>query len=213
MNARGLLSTLLLVLAVTAPATAAFAADATAPASKGAAPQGPGDYRIGPEDILQISVWKNEAMSKTVPVRPDGKISLPLVNDVQAAGLTPLELRDVLAKGLAEYIPNPEVSVIVNEVRSFKVSVIGEVLKPSRYELKSRATVLDALALAGGFTPFAARSRILILRPEANGTVTRISFNYNKAISSGEGFLDRLTGSGEDNVNFFLRNGDIVVVP
>jgi len=203
MNARGLFSTLLAALAAIAPMTAAFAADATAP----------GDYRIGPEDILQISVWKNEAMSKTVPVRPDGKISLPLVNDVQAAGLTPLELRDVLAKGLAEYIPNPEVSVIVNEVRSFKVSVLGEVLKPSRYELKSRATVLDALALAGGFTPFASRSRILILRPEANGAMNRISFNYNKAISSGDGILDRLTGSGEESANFYLRNGDVVVVP
>ena len=204
---------LLVALAAIAPATAAFAADATVPASKGAADPGPGDYRIGPEDILQISVWKNDAMSKTVPVRPDGKISLPLVNDVQAAGLTPLELRDVLAKGLAEYIPNPEVSVIVNEVRSFKISVIGEVLRPSRYELKSRATVLDALALAGGFTPFAARSRIVILRAEANGTVNRISFNYNKAISSGDGILDRHTGSGEETGNFYLRNGDVVVVP
>jgi polysaccharide export outer membrane protein len=213
MNALGLFSMLLVALAAIAPATAAFAADATVPASKGAADPGPGDYRIGPEDILQISVWKNDAMSKTVPVRPDGKISLPLVNDVQAAGLTPLELRDVLAKGLAEYIPNPEVSVIVNEVRSFKVSVIGEVLKPSRYELKSRATVLDALALAGGFTPFAARSRIVILRAEANGTVNRISFNYNKAISSGDGILDRHTGSGEETGNFYLRNGDVVVVP
>jgi polysaccharide export outer membrane protein len=202
MNSLRLIPTLLVLLAAIAPVTAAFAADPAA-----------GDYRIGPEDILQISVWKNDAMTKTVPVRPDGKISLPLVNDVQAAGLTPLELRDVLAKGLAEYIPNPEVSVIVNEVRSFKVSVIGEVLKPSRYELKSHATILDALALAGGFTPFASRSRIVILRPEANGTMNRISFNYNKAISSGDGILDRLTGSGEQTANFYLRNGDVVVVP
>jgi polysaccharide export outer membrane protein len=101
---------------------------------------GPEAYRIGPEDMLHISVWKNEAMSKIVPVRPDGKISLPLVNDVQAAGLTALELRQELTQKLAEYIPNPEVSVIVSDVRSFKVSVMGEVARPGRFELKSWTT-------------------------------------------------------------------------
>ena len=155
-------------------------------------------YRIGPEDTLQISVWKNEAMSRTVPVRPDGKISLPLLNDVQAAGRTALELREVLTQKLAEYIPSPEVSVIVSDVRSFKVSVMGEVTRPGRFELKSWTTVLDALALAGGFTQFAARSRIVILRPEG-ATVKRIPFNYNK-----------LAGAQE---NFYLQNGDIVLVP
>ena len=172
----------------------------------------PDSYRIGPEDVLQISVWKNEAMSRTVPVRPDGKISLPLVNDVQAAGLTALELRDVLTQKLKEYMPSPEVSVIVSDVRSFKVSVIGEVTRPARYELKTWTTVLDALALAGGFTPFAARSRIVILRPDGN-TVTRIPFNYSKLISS-EGLLDKIFSAGGDaQENFYLRNGDIVLVP
>ena len=90
-----------------------------------AASQEVGEYRIGPEDMLDISVWNNSAISRTVPVRPDGKISLPLVNDVQAAGLTPNQLRSVLLKKLAEYVPSPEVSVIVREVHSFKVSVIG----------------------------------------------------------------------------------------
>src|SRR5512147_1640413 len=84
------------------------------------------DYRIGPEDVLDISVWNNAAISRTVPVRPDGKISLPLVNDVQAGGLTPTQLRTVLIKKLSEFVPSPEVSVIVREVHSFKVSVIGE---------------------------------------------------------------------------------------
>ena len=173
----------------------------------------PGEYRIGPEDLLQISVWKNETMSRTVPVRPDGKISLPLLNDVHAAGLTALELRDVLTQKLADYIPNPEVSVIITEVRSFKVSVIGEVLKPGRFELKSWSTVLDALAMAGGFSPFAARSRIVILRPDGN-TVKRIPFNYNKVTASQEGLLDRmLRGGGEGQENFYLQNGDIVLVP
>ncbi len=171
-----------------------------------------GEYRIGPEDVLQISVWKNDTMSRAVPVRPDGKISLPLLNDVQAAGLTPLELRDVLTQKLADYMPNPEVSVIVTEVRSFKVSVLGEVLHPARYELKSWSTVLDALALAGGFTPFAARSRIVILRPDGN-TVTRIPFNYDKLVSK-EGWLDRIFNLGSDaHANFYLQNGDIVLVP
>jgi polysaccharide biosynthesis/export protein len=157
-----------------------------------------GDYRIGPEDVLQISVWKNDALTRTVQVRPDGKISLPLLNDVQAAGFTPLELRKVLTQKLMDYEPSAEVSVIVSEVRSFKVSVIGEVTKSGRYDLKSWATVLDVLALAGGFTQFAAPSRIVILRPDGT-TMKRIPFNYNK-----------LAGEQE---NFYLRNGDIVLVP
>src|SRR5438445_8821420 len=97
-----------------------------------------GDYKIGPEDVLDVAVWNNTAISRTVPVRPDGKISLPLLNDVQAAGLTPMQLRDVLTKKLVEYVPAPEVSIIVREVRSFNVSVIGEIRAPGRYELTSR---------------------------------------------------------------------------
>jgi len=159
------------------------------------------EYRIGPEDTLLVSVWKNDAISKTVPVRPDGMVSLPLVHDVRAAGLTPLELRDLLAKKLAEFIPNPEVSVIVTEVRSFKVSVIGEVTKPARYELKSRTTVLDVLALAGGLNEFAARTRIVILRTDGK-VMRRIPFNYNKVIAA---------GGERDNV--YLQPGDVVVVP
>src|SRR5881409_565680 len=138
----------------------------------------PDVYRIGPEDTLLISVWKNEAITKTVPVRPDGMISLPLVQDVQAAGLTPMELRDALTKKLSEFMPSPEVSVIVTEVRSFKVSVIGEVAKPARYELKSRTTVLDVLAIAGGFNEFAKRKGVVILRPDGN-VMKRIPFDYS----------------------------------
>ncbi|HKR78809.1 MAG TPA: polysaccharide biosynthesis/export family protein [Nitrospira sp.] len=160
-----------------------------------------GEYRIGPEDMLDISVWNNSAISRTVPVRPDGKISLPLVNDVQAAGLTPNQLRSVLLKKLAEYVPSPEVSVIVREVHSFKVSVIGEVKKTGRHELKGRATVLDILAMAEGFGEFAGRGRIVVLRPEGK-TMRQIPFNYNKVMSS-NGALE----------NFFLQPGDIIVVP
>lgn len=160
-----------------------------------------GEYRIGPEDMLDISVWNNSAISRTVPVRPDGKISLPLVNDVQAAGLTPNQLRSVLLKKLAEYVPSPEVSVIVREVHSFKVSVIGEVKKTGRHELKGRATVLDILAMAEGFGEFAGRGRIVVLRPEGK-TMRQIPFNYNKVMSN-NGALE----------NFFLQPGDIIVVP
>jgi polysaccharide export outer membrane protein len=160
-----------------------------------------GDYKIGPEDVLDIAVWNNTAISRTVPVRPDGKISLPLLNDVQAAGLTPIQLRDALTTRLAEYVPTPEVSIIVREVRSFKVSVIGEIKTPGRYELKSRATVLDVLAQAGPFSDFASRARIFVLR--LNGTtMKRIPFNYNKVIAA--------DGEAE---NFLVQPGDIVVVP
>jgi polysaccharide export outer membrane protein len=158
-------------------------------------------YRIGPEDVLQISVWKNEAVSKLVPVRPDGVVSLPLVHDVRAAGLTPMELRDILMKKLTDFMPNPEVSVIVTEVRSFKVSVIGEVQKPARYDLKAETTVLEVLALAGGFNEFAARNRIVVLRKDGK-TMKRVPFNYSKVIAAG----------GESE-NFYLRSGDIVLVP
>jgi len=159
------------------------------------------EYRIGPEDLLAISVWKNEAMSRVVAVRPDGMISLPLLDDVKAAGLTPMQLRDLLAHKLAEYVPSPSVSVIVNEVRSFKVSVIGEVVRPARYELKSRTTVLDVLSMAGGFNQFAARTRIVILRQDG-GKRSRINFNYNR-VMSGDG----------DEESLYLRPGDIILVP
>jgi polysaccharide export outer membrane protein len=159
------------------------------------------EYKIGPEDVLSISVWKNEELSRTVPVRPDGMISLPLLNDVQAAGLTAMQLRDVLTKKLQEYEPSPEVSVIVTTINSFKVSILGEVQNPGRYDLRSHTTVLDALAMAGGFKDFAARDRVVILRPEGKA-MKRIPFNYKKVIAAG--------GEAE---NFFLQPGDIILVP
>lgn len=160
-----------------------------------------GDYRIGPEDVLEIAVWNNTAISRTVPVRADGKISLPILNDVHAAGLTPMELQGVLAKMLVTYIPTPEVSVIVREVRSFKVSVLGEVRTPGRFELRTRATVLDLIAMAGGFNEFAARGRIVILRLDGTA-VKRLPFNYNKTVSG-----------GAEQENLFVQPGDTIVVP
>lgn len=158
------------------------------------------EYLIGPEDVLDISVWKNPELSRKVPVRPDGKVSLPLVNDIQAAGLTPSELREQLAKRLAEFVPTPEVAVIVQEVQSLKVAVIGAVKTPGRFMLKSPATVLECLALAQGLTEFAARDRIVVLRQNGN-TTQRIPFNYRKV------------AEGSDQENFFVKPGDIIVVP
>ena len=158
-------------------------------------------YQIGPEDLLDISVWKNVELSRVVPVRPDGKVSLPLVNDIQAAGLTPTELRDQITTKLAEYIPAPEVSVMVREVHSRKVAVVGAVKMPGRYEMKSPMTVLEAIALAQGLTEFASRDRIVVLR-DVNGKTTQIPFNYRK-----------IGDDAASQQNFFLRPGDIVVVP
>lgn len=197
---RYLISTALLFLATMVAGPASTQGPVEAPPDQ-AHVSGPAEYRIGPEDVLHISVWKNEAMSQTVPVRPDGKISLPLLDDVQAAGLTPMQLRNILSKRLVEYIPTPEVSVIVREVHSFKVSVIGEVKRSGRYELKSRATVMDLLAQAEGLTEFASRSRIVIVRPNGT-TMIRIPFNYNGVVS----------GDGERQ-NLFLQPGDIILVP
>jgi polysaccharide export outer membrane protein len=198
MRPRLLLVAILTLLAFAGAASAQPAAKTTAvPVASPALDP----YKIGPEDMLNISVWKNDALSRSVQVRPDGMISMPLLDDVGAAGLTPLQLRDVLAKRLAEFIPNPEVSVIVVDVRSFRVSLLGEVARPGRFELKSWTTILDVLAQAGGFTQFAARGRIVVLRPTGK-TMTRIPFNYNKVVSSG----------GEEE-NFYLQPGDIVLVP
>jgi polysaccharide biosynthesis/export protein len=160
------------------------------------------DYVIGPEDLLIITVWKNEALSRTLPVRPDGKISLPLLHDVQAAGLTPMQLRDKLANALGEFLPNPEVAVTVSDVRSYRVSVLGEVQKPGVLQLKADTSVLEAIALAGGFRDFASPGKIMILRKDATGVTHKIPFNYNRVVKDNK---------SQDNVT--LKSGDVVVVP
>jgi polysaccharide export outer membrane protein len=136
-----------------------------------------------------------------VSVRPDGRISVPLLNDIEAANLTPMELRDILAKGYAAFVNAAEVSVIVREIHSFKVTVMGMVRTPGRFELRSQATALDALAMAGGFSEFAKRDRILVFRSNGRGGMQRFGLNY-------AGILD---GSTEEN--FVLRPGDIIAVP
>lgn len=155
------------------------------------------EYRIGIDDVLDVAVWNVAELQKTVPVRPDGKISLPLVNDVAAAGLTPMELREQLTKKIATFVQNPDVSVVVREIRSLKVSVIGQVRTPGRYDIKGRSTVLDALAQAGGFTEFAARRKITIIR-----SAQRLHFDYDAAVSK-----------ASVKSNLLIQPGDIVVVP
>jgi polysaccharide export outer membrane protein len=164
-------------------------------------------YVIGPDDVLDVSVWGNTEISRTVPVRPDGRISLPLLNDVQAAGLTPMQLREAVTKGLTPYIPEPAVSVLVREIHSFKVTVIGQVKTPGRYELKDRATVLDVLAMAGGLNEFADRDGILVMRQEA-ASARQIPFSYDKLTKNGRG------ESTKDAVaNFCVKPGDVILVP
>lgn len=160
------------------------------------------DYRIGIEDVLDIAVWNIAELQKTVPVRPDGKISFPLVNDIVAAGLTPMELREQLKRTLATYVHDPDVSVVVREIRSLKVAVIGQVRAPGRYDIKGPATVLDALALAGGLTDFAARRKIMVLR--TSGTkVERFRFDYDAAVSR----------RGDHDQVITIQPGDTVIVP
>jgi polysaccharide biosynthesis/export protein len=165
-------------------------------------------YVIGPDDVLDVTVWGNTEISRTVPVRPDGRISLPLLNDLQAAGLSPMALRDAVTKALQPYMPDASVSVLVREIHSVKVTVIGEVKTPGRYEIKDRATVLDLLAMAGGFSEFADRDGIFVLRQES-GQTRQIRFDYGRLTSKN----GRHGSNGAAALNFCVRAGDVVVVP
>jgi polysaccharide export outer membrane protein len=184
-----------------APAAPETTPPGPTPMTGATAPLG-SDYVIGPGDVLQITVWKNDTLSRTVPVRPDGKVSMPLLHDVQASGLTAMQLRDKIATALGEFMPNPEVAVSVNDVRSMRVSILGEVSKPGVLELRGQTTILEAIAMAGGFRDFASPSTITIIRVDEAGKTKRIRFNYNKAVSA-----------GSDEENLVLRSGDVVVVP
>jgi polysaccharide export outer membrane protein len=177
-----------------------------APAPAAPPPAAPGTqseaaYKIGPQDMLQIDVWKEPEITRQVPVRPDGKISLPLLSDVQAAGLTPMELAYVISEGLKRYINNPQVTVSVSIINSRRAYVTGEVTKPGAFPLLPNMTVLQALTSAGGFTQFAKVKSIYVLRSDG-GKQRKILFNY-KAVVEGK--------KPEDNIE--LQPGDTVVVP
>jgi len=159
------------------------------------------DYKIGPQDMLRIDVWKEPDISRIVPVRPDGKITLPLVNDVQASGLTTNQLAAKIAEGLKKYITSPQVTVGVTEINSRKIFVSGEVSHPGAFPLLPNMTVLQALSTAGGFTQFAREKKIYILRME-DGRQVKHPFNYKDAVS----------GKNVEQ-NIILEGGDIIVVP
>ena len=139
-------------------------------------------YVIGNDDMLAINVWKEPDVSRTIPVRSDGKISLPLVGEVQAAGNTPLKLEHEIASKLTNYIAEPEVTVIVQQVNSQKFNILGMVNRPGSYPITNSSTVLDAIATAGGFRDFAKQKAIYVLRQNPDGTQTRIAFNYKDVV-------------------------------
>jgi polysaccharide export outer membrane protein len=162
----------------------------------------PDSYIIGAEDTLSINVWKEPEMSRTVPVRPDGMISLPLLGDIKALGYTPLQLQDQITAQLKKLISDPQVTVIVTEVHSLTFNVVGEVQKPGYYPLTRRMTVLDAIALSGGFKDFAKNKKIYVLRTSADGKQVRLPFNYKDVIKG---------KNPQENIE--LQPRDTVVVP
>jgi len=159
------------------------------------------DYVIGPADALEISVWKENDLDAKVPVRPDGKISLPLLGDVTASGFTPTQLAADLSKRLKKYVDDPRVTVVVTSVNSRRIYIVGEVVHTGAYPLLGNMTVLQALSGAGGFSPFASLKNIYVLRNQ-DGTQVKLPFNYKKVIK-GENM--------QQNVQ--LRPGDTIVVP
>jgi polysaccharide export outer membrane protein len=188
---------------VTKPQTAESRTSASDPAAP-AAPAGttlPPGYVIGPDDVLSIVFWRDKEMSAEVVVRPDGRISLPLLNDVQAAGITPEELRAELEKGAAKYIAEPNATVVVKTINSRKVYITGNVLKPGTYPLNGDMSVLQLIAVAGGLQEYADSKKIVVMRKD-EGRDQFFSFNYKDVVK-------------QKNVqqNIALKPGDTVVVP
>jgi len=164
------------------------------------APQDP-NYVIGSQDVLDISVWKEAELTRTVPVRPDGKISLPLLNDVQAAGLTPTQLAEAITTSLKKFVTDPQVTVIVAQINSQRVYIMGEVARAGAYPLIPGMTMLQGLSSAGGFTQFANLKKIYMFRTE-NGKQVKYPFNYKEVISG-----------KRPEQNVVLKAGDTIVVP
>lgn len=166
----------------------------------------PTAFLLGPEDILIVTVWKNQDLSREVVIRPDGMISMPLIGDVHAGGTSADILAKKIAERLTEFLASPTVSVQVKEVNSYFIYVLGEVQKPGKYPLKSYATVMQGVSLAGGFTPFASKNKMSVIRIVRNGNESpkqvHIPAPYS-AVLSDDGSLS----------NFFLKSGDTIVVP
>jgi polysaccharide export outer membrane protein len=175
--------------------------DAASKATSPASTTTDAEYVIGPQDVVSIDVWKEPEISRTIPVRPDGKISLPLLNDIQASGLTALQLGKNIHDGLTKYLTSPEVTVTVNAINSRRVYLTGEVAKAGALPLLPDMTVLQALSSAGGFTQFAKLKSIYILRNEG-GKQVKHPFNYKEVVK----------GKNQEE-NILLQSGDVIVVP
>ncbi|PIY20195.1 MAG: sugar transporter [Deltaproteobacteria bacterium CG_4_10_14_3_um_filter_60_8] len=159
------------------------------------------DYILGPGDILDISAWQNPALAKLVTVLPDGKISFPLIGEVMAGGKTVAQLKGELEEKIIRYVPDPTLSVIVHQVNSMMVYVIGKVNQPGRHLLNANINVLQVLAMAGGFNPFANRGKVKIFRQQGGDTVI-FPFDY-----------DEVADGKKLDTNITLKRGDVIVVP
>ena len=157
------------------------------------------EYRLGSEDVIEVFVWKQPDLTATVVIRPDGRISLPLTNELEASGKTAIQLQKDITERLREYVTQPIVNVIVKQVNSLKISVLGEVRKPDVYRIKNQVTVLDAIAMAGGFTDFARPNRVIVIRNAPFGT-QRIKVNVKQVVAEGS------------KAQFYLQPQDTVYV-
>jgi len=159
------------------------------------------DYVIGPDDVLDVSVWKEQDLTRTLQVRPDGRISMPLLNDVQAAGFTPSQLAQTISERLKKYLTAPQVTIIVTQINSQRVYVIGEVTRPGAYPLLPGMTILQAISSAGGLTQFANSKKIFLMRNE-NHIQTKYPFSYKEVLDGRK---------AEENLP--VKAGDTIVVP
>jgi len=198
----GLLSALLLFCLLPGSAQEAASTQKSEVTPKPAAPATTdAEYKIGPQDVLRIDVWKEPDISRVIPVRPDGKITVPLLNDVQASGLTAMQLAASLRDGLSKYLTSPQVTVTVSEINSRRVYLTGELTRPGAIPLLPNMTVLQALATGGGFTQFARLKNIYVMRTE-DGKQVKHPFNYKEVVKG---------NLAEQNI--LLQSGDVIVVP
>ena len=199
--ALGPLAFVLFASAAAAPAAAQAPANTAAPGTA-AVPVVSANYVIGPDDILSVLFWRDKDLSADVVVRPDGKISLPLLNDVQAGGLTPGQLRDSISTAARQYVEDPSVTVVVKQINSRKLFITGQVEKPGPYPMSGPTTVLQLISMAGGLKEFTDGKRILVMRTDKSGLQTSHIFDYRQ-VTSGKNLAQ----------NIELQPGDTVVVP
>ncbi|SRR6266481_6000856 len=161
----------------------------------------PSEYIVGESDVIRVNVWKEPEVSQTVVVRTDGNISLPLINEVRVSGMTPIQIQIMVAEKLKNFLNNPQVTVTVTDIRSKRAFITGEVVRPGTYALNAQTTILQLIAQAGGFTPFAKKDGIVVLRTE-DGKQSRLKFKYKEVVQG-----------KKTEQNIALHPGDTVVVP